>query len=167
MIKSAMSLRSAAHLAGRIATRQRNFITPTVAARHQSTTPTKTSSDAQIGDYPDLPWTNAQTKPVFGWWDEQERRNYNETIHEEDEILSIWSPDLHKYNPYKALFQLSLFFAGVGLFAYNIKESHPVSPVIPRTYPYDGLKNELGGSTVADKSLAARSENDEEAADEE
>lgn len=92
-----------------------------------------------------------------GWWDRQERINFGEPVSdasqsctllkrrrthscvyhfpppipkvpENDDLQSMWAPDVHKVRPSSALGQLLMAFAGVGLFAfgvYSIKPNHP------------------------------------------
>lgn len=36
--------------------------------------------DPQLGDYPQLPPISAQRRPAKGWWNNQERRNFGETV---------------------------------------------------------------------------------------
>ncbi|CDH56272.1 nadh-ubiquinone oxidoreductase ashi subunit (ci-ashi or ndufb8) domain-containing protein [Lichtheimia corymbifera JMRC:FSU:9682] len=116
-----------------------------MAMRAQSTLNTgEVLEDPQIGDYPNLPRYSTQTRGPYGWWDPQDKRNFGETVHEEDELYGVWAPDLFHYSPYKALAQLGLaagIFAGVSYLVYN---NYPERPASKRTYPYDGLKAELG-----------------------
>ncbi|KAI9309364.1 hypothetical protein BJ944DRAFT_258691 [Cunninghamella echinulata] len=114
-------------------------------ARPQSTLNTgEVLEDPQIGDYPNLPRKSVQTRGPFGWWDPQDKRNFGEPVHEEDELFGVWAPDLHHYSPYKALAQLALaagvFTAAVGI----IYKTYPERPAVKRTYPYEGLKESLG-----------------------
>ncbi|KAI8985445.1 hypothetical protein BDB01DRAFT_788273 [Pilobolus umbonatus] len=102
------------------------------------------AQDPQIGDYPNLPHFSAQTRGPYGWDDPQDKRNFGETVPEEDEIYGVWAPDLHHYSPRKALAQLALFAATITGFAGLIYKLHPESPVVKRTYPYNGLTEEFG-----------------------
>jgi hypothetical protein len=36
--------------------------------------------DPQLGDYPQLPAISNQRRPPKGWWDNQERKNFGETV---------------------------------------------------------------------------------------
>ncbi|KAF8632284.1 hypothetical protein AX15_002020 [Amanita polypyramis BW_CC] len=113
-------------------------------ARSYASTPQ--NHDPQLSDYPQLPWVSRQTLPPRGWQDEQMRRNFGETLHEQDEVLSMWGPDPAPLPPQDALKQLmfaALGFVGVG---YIIKEHLvPDLPAVRRQYPFDGLVTELGG----------------------
>ncbi|ORX62370.1 hypothetical protein DM01DRAFT_1315817 [Hesseltinella vesiculosa] len=116
-----------------------------VSSRSQSTLDTgKVLDDPQIGDYPNLPQYSAQSRGPFGWWDPQDKRNFGEDVHEEDELYGVWAPDLHTYSPYKALAQLALAASVLAGVAGIIYKTHPESPAVKRTYPYDGLKKSLG-----------------------
>ncbi|KAF7727964.1 hypothetical protein EC973_006852 [Apophysomyces ossiformis] len=137
-----------------LAANNRNLI-----VRAQSTLHTgEVTQDPQIGDYPNLPRNSHQLRAPFGWWDNQDRRNFNEAVHEEDEILGVWGPDIHTYSPYKALGQLTLFFALVGGFSAFIYKVQPERPAIKRSYPFDGLKEELGSREYDIRTRGARSE---------
>ena len=66
-------------------------------------------------------------------------------LHEKDEMFSMWGPDPPRTAPHKALFQFTIaasLFGGIMLFAHA---ATPAKPVVDRQYPYDGLKEELGG----------------------
>ncbi|KAH7924283.1 Ndufb8, NADH dehydrogenase 19kDa subunit [Leucogyrophana mollusca] len=102
--------------------------------------------DPQLGDYPDLPWVSNQDLRPRGWWDPQMRRNFGDPIHENDEVLSMWGPDVPVVPPQRALFQFSLAvtaFVGFGFLCKYVLL--PERPTVPREYPYSGLVRELGG----------------------
>ncbi len=66
-------------------------------------------------------------------------------MHEEYDVLDMWSTDLPKIPPEKAVKQLgivTLMFIAFGFLLYKVA---PESPAIPREYPYSGLVKELGG----------------------
>ncbi|KAI8081456.1 uncharacterized protein BX664DRAFT_340435 [Halteromyces radiatus] len=116
-----------------------------MSARAQSTLDTgEVIQDPQIGDYPNLPRNSTQARGPFGWWDPQDKRNFGETLHEEDELLGVWAPDLHTYSPYKALAQLALATGVLTAFAGLVYSTYPERPAVQRTYPNDGLKKDLG-----------------------
>ncbi|EPQ52801.1 hypothetical protein GLOTRDRAFT_5675, partial [Gloeophyllum trabeum ATCC 11539] len=101
--------------------------------------------DPQLNGYPRLPYVSRQYLPPKGWEDPQMRRNFGDTLHEQEEILSMWGPDISVVPPETALRQFSLavlVFVGIGAICYALV---PDSPVLPRQYPFDGLKEELGG----------------------
>ncbi|KAF8737607.1 hypothetical protein AX14_012601 [Amanita brunnescens Koide BX004] len=101
--------------------------------------------DTQLTDYPKLPWVSRQTLPPRGWQDEQMRRNFGETLHEQEEVLSMWGPDPPPLPPQEALKQLLLAALGFATVGYLIKENVPEMPAVRRQYPHDGLVVELGG----------------------
>ncbi|CEH18391.1 NDUFB8 [Ceraceosorus bombacis] len=78
------------------------------------------------------------------WWDQQEKRNFGETLHESDDELSVWAPDVHKISGPSALFQFSIAAACMGAFAGLVYLTYPEKPAIPRVYPDDGLVKALG-----------------------
>lgn len=83
--------------------------------------------------------------PYGGWWDAQEKRNFGEPVHEDNEILGVFSPEQYTHvSPSKGFFHLGCFvvaFLGlVGVVSLN----YPDKPSAPKTY-VDGLEKELGG----------------------
>lgn len=66
-------------------------------------------------------------------------------MHEQEEVLSMWGPDVPVVAPNIALrwFTLAtLGFVGIGLFA---KWAAADMPAVRREYPFSGLVTELGG----------------------
>jgi len=57
----------------------------------------------QNGNYPDPNLTSAlpvkrQFRDPYGdWWDKQERRNYGEPVHEDNDILGMFSPEVYTH----------------------------------------------------------------------
>ncbi|WOO80110.1 uncharacterized protein LOC62_03G003621 [Vanrija pseudolonga] len=105
--------------------------------------------DPQLNGYPQLPYVSLQTREPFGWWDIQERKNFNELVHEEEDVLGMWGPDVHKISPGRALAQIGIAASLIAAFGYLIYQTAPESPVARREYPYDGLSKELGGWSKA------------------
>ncbi|KAK6910033.1 NADH dehydrogenase (ubiquinone) 1 beta subcomplex 8 [Kwoniella mangroviensis CBS 10435] len=105
--------------------------------------------DPQLNGYPQLPYVSIQAREPFGWWDRQERKNFGEVMHEEEDAIGMWGPDVHKTSPQSALFQLSVAFSLIGLASYVLIKNRPERPVAQRTYPYNGLEKELGGQSYA------------------
>jgi len=69
-------------------------------------------------------------------------------MHEEHDLLDMWSPDVSTVPPRTALRQVAmacLGFIGIGYIIYKFT---PESPVVPRQYPFNGLVKELGGLEV-------------------
>ncbi|KDN38801.1 hypothetical protein K437DRAFT_259298 [Tilletiaria anomala UBC 951] len=124
--------------------------------------------DPQLGDYPDVAYSSRQLrKSSPKWFDPQEKANYAETLHEQEDVLSVWAPDLHQnVKPTSALFQLLLAAGAASLFASIIYATRPSLPAMPRSYPRDGLAEELGGPQVAAYTGAEAGEVGEEVAEE-
>jgi NADH dehydrogenase (ubiquinone) 1 beta subcomplex subunit 8 len=86
--------------------------------------------------------------PHADWWDKQERRNYGEPVHEDNDILGMFS--LHEYtwvSPGKGAMQFGCFvlaFLGV---CGVISMTYPDRPSAPKEYE-GGLERELGGPGV-------------------
>ncbi|THH07377.1 hypothetical protein EW145_g3429 [Phellinidium pouzarii] len=126
----------------RLAASRRAFGSARPALQRLYSTPAK---DPQLGDYPQLPDVSRAVLPPTGWWDNQMRRNFGDTLHEKDELYSMWGLDVPKVPPKTALFQFGIaasLFGSIMLFAYL---STPEMPAVKRSYPYDGLVKELGG----------------------
>ncbi|KAJ8608234.1 hypothetical protein MRB53_039765 [Persea americana] len=118
------------------------------------------------GNYPDpsktsaLPIKRQFRDPHADWWDKQERRNYGEPVHEDNDILGIFSPEQYTWvSPGKGALQLVsnlilrktvtdikklMFVAAFGGLVYGVSFVYPDRPSAPRTFP-GGLEAELGG----------------------
>ncbi|KWU44201.1 hypothetical protein RHOSPDRAFT_34214 [Rhodotorula sp. JG-1b] len=106
--------------------------------------------------YPALSSASRQLRNPKGWWDNQERVNFGEPVPENDDIQSMWAPDVHKIKPSSALSQLLLMFGAVGLFAFGVYEMRAQPHALPRAYPHDGIVQALSGTS--DSQYAARTE---------
>ncbi|SLM36811.1 nadh:ubiquinone oxidoreductase subunit [Lasallia pustulata] len=83
--------------------------------------------------------------PYGDWWDKQERRNYGEPVHEDNDILGMFSPEEYThFTPGKSFFLLGCFVATVGVLLGVVSVYYPDKPSAPRTFP-GGLEAELGG----------------------
>ena len=57
----------------------------------------------QNGNYPDptltsaLPVKRQFRDPYADWWDPQERRNYGEVVHEDNDVLGVFSPEAYTH----------------------------------------------------------------------
>merc|ERR1712093_555956 len=179
MLRTTFAATSRASLT--LAARQRvAAVRPTLAVRMASTevaaaqqvVPTQEDMerDPQLAGlgYPQLPQVSRQLRPAkAGWWDEQERINFGETLPESDDTLSMWAPDVHKIPASKAAFHLSVAAGCIALFASLVYVATPERPGIKRTYPYDGLVKELSGTddqqyAVVDKPAGGEEEEEEE-----
>lgn len=102
---------------------------------------------AQNGGYINPPAIKRQHRDPYGdWWDKQERRNFGEPVHEDNDLLAMFSP--HEYTwttPGKGAVLFLTFVAtllsGVGIAYYT----YPDFKSYPRDFP-DGLERELGGA---------------------
>lgn len=109
--------------------------------------PKTSDEEAMIGDYPNLPFVSYQHRPQKGWWDNWERRNFGETLPEEEDALSVWAPDIPQANidPGMAVRHLGIMAIVIASFAFILSSTKPEKIAAERTYPYDGLVKEFGG----------------------
>ncbi|KAI9835443.1 MAG: hypothetical protein M1819_002361 [Sarea resinae] len=98
------------------------------------------------GGYVSPPAQKRQFRDPYGdWWDKQERRNYGEPVHEDNDILGLFSPDEYThYKPAKGFALLGTFVATVFGLAGVVYFFYPDKPAVPKAYP-GGLETELGG----------------------
>ncbi|KAJ1025006.1 hypothetical protein NDA18_004292 [Ustilago nuda] len=144
LLRSAVAGASRAGLRTTSAAPLRQFSTSPIKAAAQQ------SKDPQLGDYPDLAFISLQQrKHSPKWWDPQEKRNFGETPHEQDDVLSVWAPDVHSIPASSALKQFMVAVGVVVIFSSTVYATTPDKPALPRTYPRDGLAAELGGKQVA------------------
>lgn len=100
----------------------------------------------QNGGYVNPPRMKRALRDPYGdWWDKQERRNFGEPVHEDNDILAVFST--HPYT-HASLGKAGLHFmvfvaAALGLVG-AVYPFVPDKPSIPRTFP-GGLEEELGG----------------------
>jgi NADH dehydrogenase (ubiquinone) 1 beta subcomplex subunit 8 len=66
-------------------------------------------------------------------------------MHEYDEMLSMWGPDVPTVEPRKAARWFGIAASGFVTFGTLVYYGHPTAPVVRREYPYGGLVTELGG----------------------
>ncbi|KXT13341.1 hypothetical protein AC579_6036 [Pseudocercospora musae] len=167
------SIRSALRLAPRAQFVRPSTIsrTPIVAQRYASIVPrpatdTKSAAEAEQGsedlagmgddpnmngNYPDpsltsaLPIKRQHRDPYADWWDPQERRNYGEPVHEDNDILGIFSPEdyTHFSSGWGAVL-MGTFVGAVGVLCAVVYRYYPDKPAVSRTFE-DGLETELGG----------------------
>ena len=98
------------------------------------------------GGYKNPPATLRQFRdPYADWWDKQERRNFGEPVHEDNDILGMFSP--HEYTHFTpgwgaiCLGSFVVTFLGVVAVARMVT---PDMPSVKRGYE-GGLDRELGG----------------------
>ncbi|AEO67913.1 uncharacterized protein THITE_2117090 [Thermothielavioides terrestris NRRL 8126] len=83
--------------------------------------------------------------PHADWWDKQERRNFGEPVHEDHDILGMFSPYEYTWiTPGKGLFQIGVFVAVFLSVCYAVKLTYPDRASYPREFE-GGLERELGG----------------------
>jgi len=83
--------------------------------------------------------------PHADWWDKQERRNYGEPVHEDNDILGMFSPEEYTWtSPGKGALQISAFILAVFGLCGVVSLYYPDKPSAPRVFE-DGLERELGG----------------------
>ena len=83
--------------------------------------------------------------PYEDWWDKQERRNYGEPVHEDNDILGMFSP--YEYTHFTPGFGAVLFGCFVATFMGLlgvVYVTYPDKPSVERGLP-GGLDRELGG----------------------
>ncbi|TCD61118.1 hypothetical protein EIP91_009014 [Steccherinum ochraceum] len=107
----------------------------------------KREEDPQLAGYPQLPDVSKQYRdPKAKWDDWQMRRNFGETMHEREEVFSMWGPDIPVVPPKQALYQFSIAVLAFVTFGFTVKYALvPDRPAVPRDYPFSGLVTELGG----------------------
>lgn len=116
--------------------------TPAVASVQSSKRFISTVEDTrQIGDWPVVETKSAQVKDPFTFWDPQDRRNFGESLHEEDEYLSMWLVDETSANgrvePKDQVIQLLMMFGLLGVVFLAVKNSKPdvKKPVHAKSFP--------------------------------
>ncbi|KAI9297421.1 hypothetical protein K502DRAFT_287968 [Neoconidiobolus thromboides FSU 785] len=95
-------------------------------------------------DYPHLPLNNFQQRNPWIYDDQQDRRNFGEPLNQQDEILTVWGPDQYELPAGRALFELACVGGFIATAAYFYSFVAPESPAVPRSYPFNGLREELG-----------------------
>ncbi|KAJ5481018.1 hypothetical protein N7539_006912 [Penicillium diatomitis] len=100
----------------------------------------------QNGNYQNPPRVKRQFRdPYGGWWDKQEKRNFGEPVHEDNEILGVFSPEQYSHvSSRKAFRHLGVFVATFLTLCGVVSLYYPDKPSAPKVY-VDGLEKELGG----------------------
>ncbi|PYH86956.1 NADH:ubiquinone oxidoreductase kd subunit [Aspergillus uvarum CBS 121591] len=100
----------------------------------------------QNGNYQNPPRMKRAFRDPYGdWWDKQERRNFGEPVHEENEILGVFSPEQYTHvTSGKGILQIGAFIVAFLGLCGTVSLFYPDKPSVPRTFP-DGLEKELGG----------------------
>lgn len=108
--------------------------------------PQKLMGQTQNGGYINPPREKRQFRDPYGdWWDKQERRNYGEPVHEDNDILGMFSPEEYThFTPGKGIVLIGCWVASVLGLCGVVSLYYPDKPSAPRTFP-GGLDRELGG----------------------
>lgn len=128
---------------------------PTTENMPRGTVTPGQSVDPQLGEYPAMPMQNQQFRPYSReWWDTQDRREFGETLHEQDDVLNMWSPDAYKVpGPYAAR-AFATALGVLGVFSWVVYHTSFQTPALRKTFPRDGLAAELGGPQVRVRTMA-------------
>ncbi|KAI9461678.1 hypothetical protein BJY52DRAFT_1259525 [Lactarius psammicola] len=106
---------------------------PTVSRTRTYSAFTQKEVDPQLNGYPQLPNESRQSLPAHGWWDNQMRRNYGDTMHEREELYSMWGPDIPHVAPATALNHFAIAFSGFVAFGFLCNYVlTPDRPAVPR-----------------------------------
>ena len=83
--------------------------------------------------------------PYADWWDKQQRRNFGEPVHEDEDILGTFSPEEYTWTtPGKGALMLLGFGGVVATLLFTVGMTYPDKPSAPREFE-NGLSRELGG----------------------
>lgn len=83
--------------------------------------------------------------PYADWWDKQERRNYGEPVHEDNDILGMFSPEIDThFTPGWGAVCLGIFITAFLGVVTVVRMNYPDMPAVKRGYE-GGLDRELGG----------------------
>lgn len=111
--------------------------------------PTGTDIDdpGMNGGYVNPPRVKRQFRDPHGdWWDKQERRNFGEPIHEDNDTLGIFTPYEYTWvNSSRAFAQIGTFIAAFLSVCWIVGRLYPDKPSYPREFE-GGLERELGGA---------------------
>lgn len=96
------------------------------------------------GGYPNPPAIKRQFRdPHAKYWDQQERRNYGEPIHEDNDVLGIFTTEKYTWTtPGKGSIMFLTFVASVVGLSWIIGQTYPDKPSVKREFD---LVEELGG----------------------
>ncbi|RDW77338.1 hypothetical protein BP6252_05391 [Coleophoma cylindrospora] len=107
------------------------------------------------GGYINPPPVKRQFRDPHGdWWDKQERRNYGEPVHEDNDILGMFSPEEYTHvKPGKGALQLLTYVGAVFGLCGVVSLYYPDKQSAPREFP-GGLEKELGGPAAVRARMA-------------
>ncbi|CAK7226494.1 hypothetical protein SCUCBS95973_006218 [Sporothrix curviconia] len=99
--------------------------------------------------------------PYGDWWDKQERRNYNEPVHEDYDQLGMFTPYEYTWTTTgKGLVQIGAFISAFLSVCYAVKVTYPDRVTVPREFE-GGLEKELGGPGAVRARMAEDAEAEE------
>lgn len=110
-----------------------------------------TATDAEDpgmnGGFVNPPPVKRQFRDPHGdWWDKQERRNFGEPIHEDNDTLGIFTAYEYTWvNSRTAFAQIGTFIAAFLGVCWIVGRLYPDKPSYPREFE-GGLERELGGA---------------------
>ncbi|KAK7988252.1 carboxymethylenebutenolidase [Apiospora arundinis] len=148
-IAQAPALRSAAQAARRLPVIQRRCFLPNsltdksiVEEKYPDPPKLTDAEDPNMnGGYINPPRVKRQFRDPHGdWWDKQERRNFGEPVHEDHDVLGMFSPYEYTWvSPAKGAAQIGAFVAVFLGVCYMIAQVHILGSM------RGGLERELGG----------------------
>jgi len=84
--------------------------------------------------------------PHGDWWDKQERRNFGEPVHEDHDMMGMFTPYEYTWvSPGKGLMQIGIFVSVFVSVCYAVSKVYPDRVSYPREFE-GGLEKELGGA---------------------
>jgi hypothetical protein len=100
----------------------------------------------QNGGYANPARVKRQFRDPHGdWWDKQERRNFGEPVHEDHDILGMFSPYQYTWvSNAKGAAQVGAFILAFLGVCFLVRQLYPDKPSFPREFE-GGLERELGG----------------------
>ncbi|KAI3403456.1 hypothetical protein KGF56_003740 [Candida oxycetoniae] len=105
----------------------------------------------EYGDYINPKPVLAQSKdPYLKYDDQQNRRNFNDPVNMDEDMLDIWSPDYFNFvSDSTALKQNVIFFGAIFAVAGIITffQLNPEKPAMIRSFPYNGMADALGATS--------------------
>ena len=105
----------------------------------------------EFADYKNPEFVLKQTLSPYAKYDDpQNRRNKNDPMHTDEDLLDMWSPDYYDYvSDSTALKHNAVFFGlifGVASIIYYF-QLYPEKPAMIRSFPYNGLADSLGSTS--------------------
>lgn len=82
---------------------------------------------------------------------------YCSQVNEDEDILGRFSPEVYTWTtPAKGLMQWGLVILSFSGICGTVYAFYPDKPAVPRTFPYDGLREALGGEGAVAVSSCSR-----------